>query len=175
LFFQNDDLPSEEEEGSDVSPPPTKQSRQDLSQKKVREEVEKAGPDQPVDLASYYSVHGVDLQTLSELTGSVMQEEEDEIGTSRSKRTCVRVREEISKLQEMLDTGGGAVKAGIKGQSVRGRGGTSTRGLSGMYNIQGAAQRSRTTRTLSTSQRKRSRKQSEEGLIFVSDLTTLRN
>ena len=138
-----------------------------MSQKKPREEIEKAGPDQPVDLASYYSVHGVDLQTLSELTGSVIQEEEDDIGTSRSKRTCVRVREEISKLQEMLDTGGGPVKPGIKGQSTRGRGGTSTRGLSGMYNIQAAAQRSRNTRTLSTSQRKRSRKQSEEGLIHV--------
>ena len=138
-----------------------------MSQKKPREEIEKAGPEQPVDLASYYSVHGVDLQTLSELTGSVIQEEEEDIGTSRSKRTCVRVREEISKLQEMLDTGGGPVKPGIKGQSTRGRGGTSTRDLTGMYNIQVAAQRSRNTRIPSTSQRKRSRKQSEEGLIHV--------
>ena len=43
--------------------------------------------------------------------------------SSRSKRRCVRVREEITKLQEMLETskGGGVVKGGTqkptKGQS----------------------------------------------------------
>ena len=62
-------------------------------------------PDVPVDLATFYaSKGGVDLGTLSELTKSVQEKTGVNVSVtqSRSKRTCVRVREEISKLQEIL-------------------------------------------------------------------------
>lgn len=56
-------------------------------------------------LASFYATKGgVDLGTLSELTRSVQEEvsTDKDSDMMRSKRTCVRVREEISKLQEIL-------------------------------------------------------------------------
>ncbi len=105
----------------------------------------------PVDLASFYaSKGGVDLSTLSELTKSVGVS--DEAGgvetTSRSKRTCVRVREEISKLEEILkdDTletkpalsskpkgGGGGGGGGSAGRGKgRGTGGRSSSGGGGV-------------------------------------------
>lgn len=59
--------------------------------------------DAPVDLATLYaSKGGVDLSTLSELTKSVGVSDDGMETTTRSKRTCVRVREEISKLEEIL-------------------------------------------------------------------------
>lgn len=73
-------------------------------------------PDLPVDLATLYaSKGGVDLGTLSELTKSVKEDGPSDmdidLGGSRSKRTCVRMREEISKLQEILkDNGSPEVK-----------------------------------------------------------------
>ena len=66
-------------------------------------------PDLPVDLATLYATKGgVDLGTLSELTKSVKDEDLDIgiLGGSRSKRTCVRMREEITKLQEILKDNG---------------------------------------------------------------------
>ena len=89
-------------------------------------------PEGPIDLASFYSNRGgVDLGILSELTQSVKPsgDEETTSGGSRSKRTCVRVREEISKLQEILEDidteepkAANAVKAKLKGRGSRGRG-----------------------------------------------------
>lgn len=78
-------------------------------------------PDSPLDLATYYTAKGgLDLSTLSELTNSVPGKGEDG-SISRSKRTCVRVREEISKLQEILqDSEDVKQPAGSRG---RGRGG----------------------------------------------------
>ena len=71
-------------------------------------------PDLPVDLATLYATKGgVDLGTLSELTKSVKDDDLDIgiVGGSRSKRTCVRMREEITKLQEILkDNGSPEVK-----------------------------------------------------------------
>ena len=52
----------------------------------------------------------MDLGTLSELTKSVQETKgknmsDGDTGGLRSKRTCVRVREEISRLEEILDDG----------------------------------------------------------------------
>lgn len=64
-------------------------------------------PDLPVDLATLYATKGgVDLGTLSELTNSIKEDGIDVDLGSRSKRTCVRMREEISRLQEILKDGG---------------------------------------------------------------------
>ena len=71
--------------------PPSKKSRDD-----PQSEV-------PLDITKYYKSQDYDLKTLSELTRSVVPENDEGKG-SRSKRTCVRVREEITKLQELLNT-----------------------------------------------------------------------
>lgn len=72
--------------------------------KTKRVQVTDTTSDRPLDLASYYSTQGgVDLDILSELTGAVSKGEEESSGF-RSKRKCVRVREEMSRLQEILDT-----------------------------------------------------------------------
>ena len=80
----------------------------------------------PVDLASFYaSKGGVDLSTLSELTKSVGVSDDGGTvePTSRSKRTCVRVREEISKLEEILkDDSLEPASSKPKGVSGRGKG-----------------------------------------------------
>ncbi len=77
-------------------------------------------PDAPLDIATLYATKGgLDLSTLSELTNSAPGKGEDG-QASRSKRTCVRVREEISKLQEILQDEEGKPAAGSRG---RGRGG----------------------------------------------------
>ena len=79
--------------------------------------------DIPVDLASLYAKKGgVDLSTLSELTRSVGMSEEGEENT-RTKRTCVRVREGISKLQEIFNDDSVDTKPARVGGRGRGRGG----------------------------------------------------
>ncbi len=77
--------------------------------------------DAPTDLASLYAKKGgVDLSILSELTQSVSG---DDGLPSRSKRTCVRVREQISKLQEILDDESDTKPSpGGAGSKVKGRG-----------------------------------------------------
>lgn len=63
-------------------------------------------PDTPVDLTGFYTTKGVvDLGTLSEITKSVQETAGIEVNAtqSRSKRTCVRVREEMHKLREILE------------------------------------------------------------------------
>ena len=82
--------------------------------------------DVPVDLASLYASGGVDLGTLSELTRSVRETAgvNTEDGTQvRSKRKCVIVREEISKLQEILgEVGTIESKSSLGVVKPRGRG-----------------------------------------------------
>ena len=59
-------------------------------------------------LATYYPTGDVDLGTLSELTKSVQETKGKNVSDGeggRSKRTCVRVREEISRLEEFLEDG----------------------------------------------------------------------
>ena len=84
---------------------------------------------------------------MSELTQSVKHSaEEDAAGSgSRSKRTCVRVREEISKLQEILEDidtedpkAANAVGAKPKGRG-RGRGQASGGGVSNEVGREGSA------------------------------------
>ena len=58
------------------------------------------------NLATYYTAGDVDLSTLSELTKSVQGKTMTDSDGGRSKRTCVRVREEISRLEEILGDGG---------------------------------------------------------------------
>ena len=58
------------------------------------------------NLSTFYSAVDVDLSTLSELTESVPGKEAQRVDGSRSKRTCVRVREGISRLEEILGNGG---------------------------------------------------------------------
>ena len=88
--------------------------------------------DVPVDLATFYaSKGGVDLSTLSEITKSVGVSEK--LDNSRSKRTCVRVREEISKLEEIFKDDS-TIKASVPSKSRGGRGkgrGSSARASSG--------------------------------------------
>ena len=57
------------------------------------------------NLTAYYTAIDVDLGTLSELTKSVPGKETLEEDGGRSKRTCVRVREGISRLEEILGDG----------------------------------------------------------------------
>lgn len=87
-------------------------------------------PDLPVDLATLYATKGgVDLGTLSELTNSIKEDGIDiDMGGSRSKRTCVRMREEISKLQEILkDSGSPEAKPSPPAKPrARGKGRTSS-------------------------------------------------
>lgn len=82
----------------------------------------------PLDLATFYaSKGGVDLSTLSELTKSVGVSD-DGMDNTRSKRTCVRVREEISKLEEILKDDNSDAKPSpvSKQRSGRGKGRGST-------------------------------------------------
>lgn len=112
----------EHSSGSETSPSPSKSKQQQRSAKRGQGVVESPADISPVDLTSYYSTQGgVDLETLSELTGMAGKMEED-FGGLRSKRKCVRVREEMSRLQELLetDTGTGDAKSGA---SRGGRGG----------------------------------------------------
>ena len=53
-------------------------------------------------MTAYYSAGDVDLGTLSELTQSVPGKAPLDGDGGRSKRRCVRVREEISRLEEIL-------------------------------------------------------------------------
>ena len=81
--------------------------------------------DMPVDLASFYaSKGGVDLSTLSELTKSVGVSDDgtDKDTNTRSKRTCVRVREEISKLEEILKDENSDAKSSQPSKPRAGRG-----------------------------------------------------
>ena len=66
----------------------------------------------------------MDLNTLSELTKGVGATSEGSEGT-RSKRTCVRVRQEISKLQEILGEDVAEAKPQVKsgGRNRRSGGG----------------------------------------------------
>ena len=80
------------------------------------------GADVPTDLASLYAKKGgVDLSILSELTQSVGASGEEDY-PSRSKRTCVRVREQITKLQEILGDEAETRSPGSTGSKVKGRG-----------------------------------------------------
>ena len=100
---------------------PQSASSQDEGAPPKTRRVQDTAGDLPVDLASYYSTQGgVDLDILSELTGGAAAKEEEESSGYRSKRKCVRVREEMSRLQEILDTDSDH-NAGSKGG--RGRGG----------------------------------------------------
>lgn len=83
--------------------PPSKRSRDD--------------PQSEVPLDLTYKSQDYDLKTLSELTRSVVPENDEGKGL-RSKRTCVRVREEITRLQELLNTDA------EKGKAVAVKGGT---------------------------------------------------
>ena len=58
------------------------------------------------NLSAFYSAGDVDLSTLSELTESVPGKDASRGDGTRSKRTCVRVREGISRLEEILGNGG---------------------------------------------------------------------
>ena len=135
-----------------------------------------------MDIATLYATKGgVDLGTLSELTNSVKEDglsgQETEMGVSRSKRTCVRMREEISKLQEILrDSGSPEVKPSPPARS-RGRGkGRSSSGRTS--DVGGGVQESPSTSAPSAparkyrrsgysqfthKRRKRRKKQPEEG------------
>lgn len=119
-----------------------------LTSKKPREEPHVNAP--PLDLTKYYESNQVDLNTLSELTRSVGPP--FETGTARSKRRCVRVREEITKLQELLDEEKSKPPVG-KGQAKRP---TQTKSVIGN-------KRSRSGRSQFTSRRKRKKKPHEEG------------
>lgn len=80
------------------------------------------GADVPTDLASLYAKKGgVDLSILSELTQSVGASGGGEL-PSRSKRTCVRVRQQITKLQEILGDEADIRSPGSTGSKVKGRG-----------------------------------------------------
>ena len=57
------------------------------------------------NLSTFYTSGDVDLGTLSELTKSVQGKSPLDGDGGRSKRTCVRVREEISRLEEILGEG----------------------------------------------------------------------
>ena len=115
-----------------------------------------------VDLASYYSAQGgVDLDTLSELTRSVNRSsDEDAIGTYRSKRTCVRVREEMNRLQEIFGDDPLSLMGGRGGQTGRRSGGRG-RGVA----IDGYGKKSRQSlgQVQQASRGRRRKKQSEEG------------
>lgn len=88
----------------------------------TRKPVVEFSPDIPVDLASFYARKGgVDLGTLSELTKSVGVADKGAENT-RSKRTCVRVREEISKLQDILNEDFMDAKPARGGGRGKGRG-----------------------------------------------------
>ncbi len=137
--------------------------------------------DMPIDLATLYARKGgVDLSTLSELTKSVGAAEGDGTG-SRSKRTCVRVRQEISKLQEILneDTSSDVKPGKVSGGKSRGRnsgGGVASRSslgpkvveldddaLSGSGLLPSAKKKRSTYSQFTHKRRKRKKKQMEEG------------
>ena len=107
------------------------------------------------DLKKYYNPDHVDLKTLSELTQSV---EPGKDGGSRSKRTCVRVREEIAKLQELLDANGEKIKipAGTPSRTQGGGGGAVSKGQ-----IKGGKRRRISQGT--TSKKKKQKSSQKEG------------
>jgi len=130
----------------------------------------------------------VDLNTLSELTKSVGVASEGSEGT-RSKRTCVRVRQEISKLQEILGEDGMEVKPlGKSGGRCRRSGGGATparpslgtsrpaaevdeeEGMSGGSGLLPPAKKKRSSYSQFThKRRKRKKKQPDDGeLIGIS-------
>lgn len=89
--------------------------------------------DMPIDLASLYALKGgVDLGTLSELAKSVGVADDGSSECTRSKRTCVRVRQEISKLQEILNDDVSDSKTGKPSGRSRGRGSAGAPGRSSL-------------------------------------------
>ena len=130
--------------------------------------------DVPVDLASLYASGGVDLGTLSELTRSVRETAgvNAEDGTQvRSKRKCVIVREEISKLQEILGEVGtieSKSSSGVVKPRGRGRGRPPSAGRTSDTGYQEPSPSVRKYRRPAYSQfthkrRKRRKRQPEEG------------
>ena len=119
-------------------------------------------PIEMVDLASYYSARGgVDLDTLSELTRSVNRSsDEDAIGAYRSKRTCVRVREEMNRLQEIFGDDPLSLMGGKSGQTGRRSGG---RGRGVAVDGYGKKSRQSLAQVQQASRGRRRKKQSEEG------------
>ena len=135
-------------------------------------------PDEPVDLASLYaSKGGVDLGTLSELTRSVRETAGVDTGDGsqlRSKRKCVIVREEISKLQEILGVANSvepkSSSGGIRPRG-RGRGRPVSSGRSSDVGYQEPTLSVRKYRRPAYSQfthkrRKRRKRQPEEGVCW---------
>lgn len=96
------------------------------------------------------------------LLGSVVDDESNEIKkttSSRSKRTCVRVREEITKLHEILDTSGGGGGVGVaKGSTNKATKGQSGNNVTHIYSNPYVGKKRGHTSQLSG---KRSRRQSE--------------
>ena len=78
------------------------------------------------NLTTFYTASDVDLSTLSELTKGVPGKDPLDGDGVRTKRTCVRVREGISRLEEIL--GDGNSPGDGKGSRGRGRGASSSRG-----------------------------------------------
>ena len=135
-------------------------------------------PDEPVDLASRYaSKGGVDLGTLSELTRSFRETAGVDTGDGtqlRSKRKCVIVREEISKLQEILGVANSvepkSSSSGVKPRG-RGRGRPVSSGRSSDVGYQEPTPSVRKYRRPAYSQfthkrRKRRKRQPEEGVCW---------
>ena len=140
-------------------------------------------PDAPTDLASLYAQSGgVDLDILSELTKSVAGTSDGDLYPSRSKRTCVRVRQEITKLQEILKDNGDSeskpspVGVGSKGKG-RGKGKVSSARNSdaGLQDVGGGNSPTRKYKRPAYSQfthkRKRKRKLPEEGKYYFREST----
>ena len=117
-------------------------------------------PTEMVDLATYYSAQGgVDLDTLSELTRSVNKSSDDDtLGTYRSKRTCVRVREEMNRLQEIFGNDS-LLLMGKGGQSGR----RSGRGRGAAVDAYGKKTRQPLAQVQQTSKSRGKKRQSEEG------------
>ena len=133
--------------------------------------------DVPVDLASLYASGGVDLGTLSELTRSVRETAgvNTEDGTQlRSNRKCVIVREEISKLQEILGEVGSIEAKSLSGvvkPRGRGRGRPPSAGRTSDTGYQEPSPSVRKYRRPAYSQfthkrRKRRKRQPEEGWCY---------
>lgn len=142
--------------------------------------------DAPVDLASLYASGGVDLGTLSELTRSVRETagvNTDDGAQLRSKRKCVIVREEISKLQEILGEVGSIEaksSSGVVKPRGRGRGRPPSAGRTSDTGYQEPSPSVRKYRRPAYSQfthkrRKRRKRQPEEGWCYWFLLVVMRN
>ena len=140
LLFQNE---SNDSSSTDSSPSPGKSSGK------------KDGSGPTPDLKKYFNPNHVDLKTLSELTQSVEPGKDE---GSRSKRTCVRVREEIAKLNELLDANGEKIKIPAVTPNRTGGGGVSkgqTKGGKRRRSSQGTTSKKKKIKTSSVKEGKK--------------------